>query len=43
LARTHSVTGVSWYLIGVAVLCLICLLMLSETRTDDFTDGLGSS
>jgi metabolite-proton symporter len=40
LARTHSSSGVSWYLIGVAALCLICLLFMSETRTADFTDGL---
>jgi MFS family permease len=42
LARTHSTTGVSWYLIAVAVLCLVCLLFLTETRTADFTDGLAS-
>jgi metabolite-proton symporter len=40
LHRTHSVTGVSWYVIGIAALCLVCLLLLSETRSDDFTDGL---
>jgi metabolite-proton symporter len=40
LARTHATTGVSWYLVAVAVLCLVCLLPLSETRTADFTDGL---
>ena len=41
LARTGSTTGVSWYLIGVAVLCLVSLLLLAETKDDDFTDGLG--
>ena len=40
LARTHSTAGVSWYLIGVAVLCLVCLLCLGDTRAADFTDGL---
>jgi metabolite-proton symporter len=40
LARTHATTGVSWYLIGVAVLCLVCLLLMPETRTADFTDSL---
>lgn len=40
LARTHSTTGVSWYLITIAVLCLVCLLFMGETRTADFTDHL---
>ncbi|MDT7708033.1 MAG: hypothetical protein QOG20_3640 [Pseudonocardiales bacterium] len=40
LARTGSTAGVSWYLIGIAALCLICLLFLRETRDADFTDGL---
>jgi MFS family permease len=38
LARTHSTTGVSWYLIGIAVLCLVCLLFMAETRNGDFTE-----
>jgi metabolite-proton symporter len=42
LARTGSTTGFSWYLIAVAVLCLVCLLFLAETKDADFTDGLGS-
>jgi metabolite-proton symporter len=42
LARTGSSAGVSWYLIGVAALCLTCLLFLRETRDADFTDGLGA-
>lgn len=42
LRRTGSTTGISWYLIAVAVLCLVCLLFLSETRDADFTDGLGA-
>jgi MFS family permease len=42
LARTGSTTGVSWYLIGVAVLCLVSVLLLTETKDADFTDGLGS-
>jgi hypothetical protein len=29
---------VSWYLIGIAVLCLVCLLFMAETRTADFTE-----
>jgi nitrate/nitrite transporter NarK len=41
LARTGSTTGFSWYLIAVAVLCLVCLLFLAETKDADFTDGLG--
>jgi metabolite-proton symporter len=40
LARTGSTTGVSWYLVGIAALCLVCLLFLRETRDADFTDGL---
>ena len=42
LEKTGSTTGISWYLIGVAVLCLLCLLLLTETRDTDFTDGLSS-
>jgi metabolite-proton symporter len=42
LASTGSTTGVSWYLIGVAVLCLVCLLFLTETKDNDFSDGHGS-
>jgi nitrate/nitrite transporter NarK len=42
LARTGSTTGISWYLVGVAVLCLVCLLFLAETKDDDFSDGLGT-
>lgn len=38
LARTGSTTGISWYLIGVAALCLVCLLFLRETRDADFSD-----
>ncbi|MCW2716206.1 MFS transporter [Pseudonocardia sp.] len=40
LARTGSTTGVSWYLVSIAALCLVCLLFLRETRDADFTDGL---
>ncbi|WP_028937687.1 MFS transporter [Pseudonocardia spinosispora] len=43
LKRTGSTTGISWYLIGVAALCLVCLLFLKETRDADFTDGLGAT
>ena len=42
LASTGSTTGISWYLIGVAVLCLVCLLFLTETKDSDFSDGHGS-
>ncbi|HEX4251263.1 MAG TPA: MFS transporter [Pseudonocardia sp.] len=41
LASTGTTTGVSWYLIGVAVLCLVCLLFLAETKDNDFSDGHG--
>ena len=42
LARTGSTTAFSWYLVGVAVLCLVCLLFLGETKDRDFSDGLGA-
>jgi metabolite-proton symporter len=42
LAKTGSTTAFSWYLLGVAALCLVCLLFLGETRHADFSDGLGS-
>jgi metabolite-proton symporter len=38
IGRTGSTTGISWYLVGVSVLCLMCLLFLRETKDDDFTD-----
>jgi nitrate/nitrite transporter NarK len=40
LAGTHSTTGISWYIIGIAVLSLACLPFLAETRTADYSDGL---
>jgi metabolite-proton symporter len=40
LVKTGSTTGISWYLIGVAVLCAVCLLFLAETKDHDFSDGL---
>ncbi|HEY2203859.1 MAG TPA: MFS transporter [Pseudonocardia sp.] len=42
LATTGSTTGVSWYLVGVAVLCLVSLLFLGETKDADFSDGLAA-
>lgn len=39
-----SVTGSSWpvslYLIVIALICLVSLIAMPETRDDDFTDGL---
>jgi MFS family permease len=40
LARTGSTSAFSWYLVAVAVLCLVCLLFLAETKDADFSDGL---
>lgn len=41
LASTGSTSAFSWYLVGVAALCLVCLLFLAETKDADFSDGLG--
>jgi len=40
LGKTGSTTAISWYLVAVAVLCLVCLLLLAETKDQDFSDGL---
>jgi metabolite-proton symporter len=40
LARTGSSTAVSFYLIGIALVCLVCVAQLRETKDADFTDGL---
>jgi len=40
LARTGSSTAVSIYLIVIALVCLLSLLPLRETKDADFTDGL---
>lgn len=40
LARTGSSTAVSLYLIVIALVCLVCVAMLRETKDEDFTDGL---
>jgi nitrate/nitrite transporter NarK len=40
LAATHATTGISWYIIGIAVFSLVCLPFLAETRTADYSDGL---
>jgi metabolite-proton symporter len=42
LAKTGSTTAFSWYLVGIAALCLVCLLFLAETKDADFSDGLGA-
>ncbi|MFE0026893.1 MFS transporter [Amycolatopsis sp. NPDC059021] len=41
LAKTGSSTPISLYLIGIAVICLVSLLLMRETKDADFTDGLG--
>jgi len=43
LAESGSTTAVSWYIIGVAAVCLVCLVLLPETATADFADGLALS
>lgn len=43
LATTGASWPVSLYLLGVAIVCLLALLAMPETREDDFTDGLGSA
>ncbi|MGI5128775.1 MFS transporter [Pseudonocardia sp. CA-107938] len=40
LQRTGSTTGVSVYVAGIAVVGLLALLPLRETKDADFTDGL---
>ncbi|WP_232666162.1 MFS transporter [Pseudonocardia sp. TRM90224] len=40
LARTGSTAAVSLYLIGIALVCVVCVALLKETKDDDFTDGL---
>jgi nitrate/nitrite transporter NarK len=43
LASTGSTAPFSWYLVGVAVLCLACLLFMHETKDHDFSDGIRNS
>ena len=43
LASTASTAPFSWYLVGVAVLCLVCLLFMDETKDHDFSDGIPNS
>jgi MFS family permease len=38
VASTGSSVPVSWYLVGIAVLCGVCVLFLRETHTTDLTD-----
>jgi hypothetical protein len=40
LASTGSTAPFSWYLVGVALLCLTCLIFMHETKDHDFTDGI---
>jgi metabolite-proton symporter len=40
LARTGSSTAVSVYVIGIALVCLVSVALLRETKDADFTDGL---
>lgn len=39
-----ATTGASWpislYLVGIAAVCFVAVLLLRETRSDDYTDGL---
>jgi hypothetical protein len=34
---------VSLYLIGIALVCLVSLVFLKETKDADFTDGLSTA
>ena len=43
LASTASTAPFSWYLVGVAVLCLVCLLFMDDTKDHDFSDGIPNS
>lgn len=43
LAETGSTNSFSWYLVGIATLCALCLLLLRETKDRDFCDGLAAS
>ncbi|GAA5146517.1 MFS transporter [Pseudonocardia eucalypti] len=43
LAKTGSTTWVSVYLIGIALVCLVSLMALRETKDADFTDGLSAA
>jgi metabolite-proton symporter len=42
LNRTGSSAAVSVYLIGIALVCLVCVALLRETKDADFTDGLAT-
>ena len=43
LARTGSSAAVSAYVVGIALVCLVSVALLRETKDADFTDGLQSS
>ncbi len=40
LARTGSSAAVSLYVVGIALVCLVSVALLRETKDADFTDGL---
>ncbi len=40
LARTGSSAAVSAYVVGIALVCLVSVALLRETKDADFTDGL---
>ncbi|OZM81618.1 MFS transporter [Pseudonocardia sp. MH-G8] len=43
LDRTGTSAAVSVYVIGIAIVCLVSVAMLRETKDADFTDGMTSS
>jgi len=43
LARTGTSAAVSVYVIGIALVCLVSVAMLRETKDADFTDGMTAS
>jgi metabolite-proton symporter len=40
LAETGSSSWISLYILGIAVVCLVSVLLLTETKDADFADGL---
>jgi metabolite-proton symporter len=43
LARTGTSAAVSVYVIGIALVCLVSVALLRETKDADFTDGMTTS
>jgi metabolite-proton symporter len=43
LARTGSSAAVSAYVVGIALVCLVSVALLRETKDADFTDGMEAS